>query len=958
MAVVYTKSAKGLREASGKTRDLSRDLRELLKACNGLFSIESKCAEAAPDDREWIAGALADLVDKGYLRDVPEASLDNDESIGDGGSLDSLDFSSPVQIKARQGEEKAAREAEARARRKAEEQAQRDAKEKAQRETREKAQREAEEGARHAADVKARREAEEKTRHEAEAKVRREAEEKIRREAEAKVRREAEEQARREAEEKARREAEEKARREAEAQAKREAEELASREAEDRARREAEELARLQEEERVREAKRKAAEEVDDAAAKLRAEVANRRGQRDGSTSELLKQLDEAARQKAQEKAAREAEEKARREAEEQARREAAEKARREAEELARRAAEEKARRDAEERAAREAEEKARREAEAQARREAEEEARREAEERARIEAEEWARREEEERIRREAEEKARREAEEIVRREAEERARIEAEQRARREAEEKARREEEERARREAEEKARREAEERARIGAEERARREEEERIRREAEEKARREAEEIARREAEERARIEAEQRARREAEEKARREEEERLRRIAEKKAREEAEERARLEQEERDREAIRERIRQRSAKRRRIILPVVFGLLLPLALGLTLLNFYSFDGKRIEFEKTAAELFGVPVKAGRARFWILTGPQWRLDDVTIGSDADAVKIARVGLGTSLLGLFGAPVQFHSIDLDRPQVPPSIALKLLTQASTTESLQSGELTATGLEFAADAKGMPPLNLRASYRDGRLMKISAQGEDAESAKLRLDMQREDQWRLTLGATHLRWLLGPGLPLGDVALKAELMPTSLVVTEFSARLLDGDLAGNGNLSWQGGWRAAAKLEGRLIDATRLAPAWIQEGRVNGSAAIVAEAASPRELVARVRTSGSFNIGRGLLVGVDLDKAVQNRGLGEQFRFESLQGDFFSDSQRIEFSGLNLVARDLKAQAALSVDASRAVNGRVNIEVQTTGERRTTSLRVGGSLAAPQYQR
>ncbi|MDZ4252676.1 MAG: hypothetical protein U1A72_08920 [Sulfuritalea sp.] len=806
MTVVYTKSAKGLREASGKTRDLSRDLRELLKACNGLFSIESKCAEAAPDDREWIASALADLVEKGYLRDVPEASLENDQPIGDGGSLDSLDFSSPAQIKARQGEEKAAREAEARARRKAEEQVQREAKEKAQRE----------------AEDRARRDAEAQARREAEEKAAREAANKARRDAEAQARREAETKARHEAEEKARREAEERARREAEAQAQREAEEQA----------------RLLEEERARDAKRTAAEGVDEAAAKLRAEFANRRGQRDGSTSELLKQLDEAARLKAQEKAAREAAEKARREAEEQARREAAEKARRAAEEIARR------------------------------------------------------------------------------------------------------------------------EAEEQARIEAAERARREEEERIRREAEEKARREAEEIARREAEEQARIEAEERARREAEEKARREEEERLRRIAEKKAREEAEERARLAQEERDREAIRERIRQRNAKRRRIILPTVFGLILPVVLGLALLNFYSFEGKRIEFEKSAAELFGVPVKAGSAKFWILTGPQWRLDDVTLGADADAVKIARVGLGTSWLGVFGAPVRFDSIHLDAPQVPPSIALQLLTQASTTELLQSGELTATGLVFAADAKGMPPLNLRASYRDGRLVKISAQGEDAEAAKLSVDMQREDQWRLTLAATHLRWLLGPGLPLSEVALKAGLTPAGLVVTEFSAKLLDGELAGNGNLTWQGGWRGAAKLEGRLIDATRLAPAWVAEGRVNGSAAIVAEAASPAELVARARISGSFNIGRGLLAGVDLDKAVQNRGLGEQFRFESLQGDFFSDSRTIEFSGLNLVAQELKAHGALSVDANRAVNGRVNIEVQTTGERRTASLRVGGSLAAPQYQR
>lgn len=42
MTFEYIRPAKGLREASGKARDLSRDLRELLKACNGLFSVESK----------------------------------------------------------------------------------------------------------------------------------------------------------------------------------------------------------------------------------------------------------------------------------------------------------------------------------------------------------------------------------------------------------------------------------------------------------------------------------------------------------------------------------------------------------------------------------------------------------------------------------------------------------------------------------------------------------------------------------------------------------------------------------------------------------------------------------------------------------------------------------------------------------------------------------------------------
>ena len=791
MKVVYTKSAKGLREASGKTRDLSKDLREMLKECNGLFSIESKCKEAPPEDREWITAALTELFEKGYLRDVPEATLETDEPAADGGSLDSLDFSSPAQIKAREAEEKAAREAEARERRKAEEQAQREAREKAQREAGEKAQREAEEKARHAANEKARREAEEKIRHEAE---------------------------------------------------------------------------------------------------RLKAEEKNRI------------------------------------EAAEKARRETGERIRREAEEKARLEFEEKARREAEERARREAEERAKREAEERIRREAEEKIRREAEEKARIEAEEKARREAEERARREAEEKIRREAEEKLRREAEE--------------------------------KARREAEERARIEAEERARREEEERIRREAEEKVRREAEEKAHIEAEERARIEAEERARREAEEAARRKEEERLRLIAEKKAREEAEEKARIEQEERDREAIRERLRLRTEKRRRIILPVIFGLLLPVVLVLLVLQVVSFDGKRSEFEKTATEAFGVPVKAGSAKLGLLAGPQWIVDNVVIGADADAVKIARVKFGMPLLGVFGAPLRYESIHLEQPQLPASVALKLLLQQSSPALLKSGEILVTGLQFTAVQKGLPLMNLQASFQEGRLTSVSGKGEDAESGKFSFELNREDQWRLALNAAQVRWILGSDLPLTEVTLKGDLTPDAVLIKEFSGSLLSGDIGGSGRLSWQGGWRATAKLEAKRIDPTKLVPGWLLEGNINGNAVMAANAESPKDLLAHTTISGSFNIGRGLLARVDLDKVLQNRGAGEQFRFESLTGEFSAEARRIEITELKLAAPELKASGAVSIDANRAASGRIAIEAASSGTRRTASVKIGGTLTAPQYQR
>ena len=61
----------------------------------------------------------------------------------------------------------------------------------------------------------------------------------------------------------------------------------------------------------------------DGLAQQLRAEVAARRGQRDGEASEQVRQADTLARQRAVEKSKKEAEERARIEAEERAKREA-----------------------------------------------------------------------------------------------------------------------------------------------------------------------------------------------------------------------------------------------------------------------------------------------------------------------------------------------------------------------------------------------------------------------------------------------------------------------------------------------------------------------------------------------------------------------------------------------------------------------------------------------------------
>jgi len=427
-------------EATGKTSNLSRDLRNILKEIDGKVSVSELLEKFERMGEPKLLEALSGMEREGYLRefvgkqqdDTPRPSLGRgpaSDLLGDGSDLDFTAFT-PAKPNAKANE---------------------DARLQAQ----------AQEIARQAQATRAREEAAAKAKAEIAARARADHDLKARQappatpaaptpyvgilgagpDAQARAQTDALERARREADERQRKEAEEKARHEAEARAKLEIELAIKREAEERVRKEVQERIRREDEERARR----------EAEARAKAEAEQR------------------AKREAEERTRREMEERARKEIEERMRREEAERLRREQEERARREAERKARIDAEAKAKVEAELRARREAEERARREvdAEVRARREASDRARREAEEAAAlertlKEEQEKARREEEEKAQREAEELAQRDEEERREPEEgtilegeDEERRREEEEKRAREEERRARQEEKEQA-----------------------------------------------------------------------------------------------------------------------------------------------------------------------------------------------------------------------------------------------------------------------------------------------------------------------------------------------------------------------------------------------------------------------------------------------------------------------------------------------------------------------
>ena len=579
---IYSKTGKGVQEASGKTSFLSRGDRAILAAIDGKTTVQQlgKKFDRAADDK--FMALLLKMDAEGFIREVspgtvqrgaanarpspssaPPAGPKSVPSRPQGGGGEDLDFTQIFSAPPKMEKPSSvppptpSKDPMAAAREAAEQRARAEREAKAKSDAAEKAALMSTQQVRLDAELRAKIEREKVMAAAAEGKTRAEIEARERAAREAKERAEAEARAKLEAAVRSRAEAERKAKEDAERKA---------------------QEARTRAEQDAREAKEKAEREIRERAAtaeRSRFEAAERARR---EAEELRYKIEEERRAREEaERRAREEAERTRREAEERARREAEEKkAREEAEALRRKYEEEKkAREEAERRAE---EERQRRE---QHRLEEERKAREEYE---RQEAERRAKEDEERRAR---EEEERKEAEEHQRqirlaREAEDKKRREAE--ARKKKEEEARRWEVEEARRKADDAYRQRAEQEDR----ERAEREAAEATERaEAEKKAAEAADALAgslladldsfsarqdeeRKEKEQqdrRDRAEAERRAKEDEALRAKAEEERRARKAEEKRQREEQEKREREEAEQREREEE-ERRREAEAEKKR------------------------------------------------------------------------------------------------------------------------------------------------------------------------------------------------------------------------------------------------------------------------------------------------------------------------------------------------------------------------------------------------------
>ncbi len=1001
---IYSKTGKGVQEASGKTSQLSRGDRAILSAIDGKVNLKDLAAkfDRAPDDKFL---ALVKKMDTdGFIREVnpgvaqrgaanaakPSAPAAKPAGGGGGGGGEELDFtqifSAPPKLEkppsppagagaggggdpmaqARHEAEmrqRAEREAKSKAEAAAKAVADAGMKERSEAEARAKAAREATMQA--AAEGKTKAEIEARNRAEAHAKLEAERQAKERAEREA---REAKERAEREVREKA--EAAEKARREAAEHAKREAEDLRRKvEEERRAREDAERRAREEAERTKREAEDRARREAEEKKSRAEAE-------------ELRKKLEQErkAREEA-EKKAQEERDKRQREREKEDQRLLAEQEKRDAERRAKEEAErterdERDRREQEEnqrqiRLAREAEDKKRRGADAKKRKD---------EESKRWEAEESRRKADDAyRVRAEAEDKERAEREAV---EAVERA--ESEKKAAEAADALSgslmadldsfsKREEEERKEKE-------EADRKARAEAQRRAKEDEERREREESERKARKD-EEKRHREEEERRAAEEKERLEREAEEKRKEEEAERKKKDREEQARKAAssdipitgddlgrsdisdDERkltpeARKALREREREVARARARgdQPAAKgasayqRKQPVKwgkPVALALFFLLAGGVGVVNFLPLSTS--EYEKLATDAIGQPVKIGSARMWVLAGVQVRFERVSIG---ESIRIAEVRAVPQLGSLLNENKEFSRVEVDKVTLPQSVLGGALFGSLKGDRLRVARVVAKEVKLEGPL-ALPMIDFDAAIGgDGRVNSVRLSGERVNG----LITPKGDgvAFEATLGGFTVPFV--EKFAIADFGMKGTADRNSMTLTEFDGRLYDGLVGGKARITWGAQWAVQGDIQGKGMNAAVFAPQLVSQGRFDGKGRFALAGADPAKLAEGARLDGTFTVTKGALGSFDLSRALQSTSAQASGRtqFSELEGSAALANGALVLRDLKLSSGLLTANGTLDVDAAGGLSGRINAELRNL----RGTFYIGGKLQDPQLRR
>jgi hypothetical protein len=381
-------------------------------------------------------------------------------------------------------------------------------------------------------------------------------------------------------------------------------------------------------------------------------------------------------------------------------------------------------------------------------------------------------------------------------------------------------------------------------------------------------------------------------------------------------------------------------------------PVAIGLILLLAVAVGAVHVMPLG--TAEYERAASEAIGRPVKIASGRMWLFTGLQLKLQGVSVG---DNVKIANVTAFPTLDALSGDKKTFTRIDLDGVALPQEALAKALFAKVKGDKFTVARVVVKQLELTGPVP--LPKGLEADIAldaDGALRTITVRGPDTLVAKL---SPKDSAIEFEVNAGGFIIPIAPEVTLGNFAMKGRATRQGMAVSEWDGALLNGTLRGTANLRWGSTWSVDGVMTARGMNAAVFAPALVSEGRGEGTAKFSMSGTDPAKLGSSGRYDGSFKIEAGALGNVDLSRAIRTGGRETAGRteFSDMTGQATYDRGAVTLRNIQLSKGALNAGASADISREGALSGRIVADVRAGTQTLRSTLTMSGTAKAPQFK-
>jgi hypothetical protein len=371
----------------------------------------------------------------------------------------------------------------------------------------------------------------------------------------------------------------------------------------------------------------------------------------------------------------------------------------------------------------------------------------------------------------------------------------------------------------------------------------------------------------------------------------------------------------------------------------VFLAVAFvGLFVAVAMALQ--YWLRTDDFRSRAEREASAALGVPLKLGRLSVDLWPLPAVAADDVRLQT-RPALTVGRVEARPVWAGLLAGKLEISTLVVRKAVLPQSgiAALGAAMQRVEKKAHKPARASSPGTPMV--------LPKRAVFED--ITWIDEKGQrmtvDAEADLGRDGLLDEASFRVVRGrlaGTH-----------GNIRRQADAWPVRIEV---------GGGRITGKLQLQPGKGGTQVLSGQLntddVEVYALtAPSKPLTGKLKAQTTLRSEFREPGQVADQLSSHTRFTVRDAVVMGIDLQKAVQTVGLsrGGITRLDTLAGQVDTQGKAVHLTNLVASSGSMAATGNVALAPDKTLSGRVNVEM-SSGKRGGLGvpLAVGGTLDDP----